>query len=148
MAKIIALFNEHESLSVDYKIHPETKAEAKWMMEAYCSLVKFNQPLPNWLTNYFIYAFENLLDGESPAKALGLTRPPHRPKESHLAERNRNIYSEVLDLMRKGMTLYNASLEMSEKYGLHESNVQNIYSAIKKSIALESSFKDIDDINF
>lgn len=36
--KMIALFNNHESHCVDYKIHPETIAEAKWMIEAYCKL--------------------------------------------------------------------------------------------------------------
>lgn len=140
--KIITLFNEHESCSVDYKISPSTVAEAKWMIYAYCSLVKLNRTIPKWLIDYFYMPFENLLDGESPAKALGLTRPPHRPKESHMAERNKKIYIEISGLMSKGETLYNSALEVSEKYYLHESNIQKIYSAQKKAEELQGSFSN------
>jgi hypothetical protein len=140
--KTIALFNKHESFSVDYKISPSTVAEAKWMIYAYYSLVKLNQSIPKWLIDYFYTPFENLLDGESPAKALGLTRPPHRPKESHMAERNKKIYMEVSGLMSKGETLYNSALEVSEKYYLHESNIQKIYSAQKKAEELQEGFSD------
>ncbi|CAN4276773.1 hypothetical protein MCEMSEM29_01915 [Methylophilaceae bacterium] len=62
--KMIALFNDHESHCVDYKIQPETIAEAKWMIEAYC---KLNHQLPKWLINYFKFSFEKLLDGENPS---------------------------------------------------------------------------------
>jgi hypothetical protein len=144
-SKMIAFFNDCESHSADYKIHPETTAEAKWMIEAYC---KLNYQLPKWLINYFKFSFEKILDGEHPSNALGLTRPPHRPRESHLAERNRSIHSEVSNLMAKGIPLFDSALDVSAKYHLHESNIQKIYSAVKKMNEIESSFDNIDSIDF
>jgi hypothetical protein len=142
---MIAFFNESETNSADYQIYPETIAEANWMIEAYC---KLSYPLPKWLSNYFQLSFGKILNGEPPSNALGLTRPPHRPRESHLAERNRSIYSEVSKLMAKGMPLFDSALEISEKYHLHESNIQKIYSTLKKINETYPSFDNINSIDF
>ena len=66
------------------------------------------------------------------ANALNLIKPAHRPKESKLAERDNNIYLDVLKMMEDGQPLFEAALELSDKYNLHESNIQKIYSAYKK----------------
>jgi hypothetical protein len=141
LQKVIDLFNKSELSSVEYKVRPSTVAEAKWLINAYCTLTRLNQPLPKWLLDYFNQSFESLLDGTAPANALGLTKPPHRPKESYIAERDNKIYLDVINLMQNGTTLLNASFELSEKYNLHESTIQKIYASIKKSKTPES---DID----
>ena len=147
--KIILLLSKHESLCVDYRISPRTVAEAKWMMYAYCSLVKLNQTVPKWLIDYFYIPFKSILNGGAPAHAFSLTNPPHRPKESHVADRNRKIFLEISDLMRCGARLFDASLEMSDKYHLHESHIQKIYSALKKAELLQEAFiGSFDEIAF
>ena len=146
--QIIAILNECDSYDGYFKLHPQTKREANWMIEVYCELVKVNQPIPNWLVNYFYQAFDKILAGEPSKKALGLIALPHRPKQSHKEERDRKIHEEVSLLMQKGVPLFHAALEISEKYNLHESNIQKIYSVIKKAVEIESSFKGDDVIPF
>lgn len=141
--KIISLLDKSKSNADDFKIHPETTSEAKWMIRAYCFLNKSNLTIPKWLEDYFCASFENILNGTPPAKSLGLTRSPHRPKESYIAERNEAIYSDVLSLMQSGISLLNASLDMSEKYKLHESNIQKIYSSLKKA---KKEYEDLGEI--
>ena len=146
--KAIQLFNKYESWAVEYKIYPKTKAEAKWMIFAYCSLVKSNQPIPKWLINYIYSSFENILNGNSANKSLGLTNPPHRPKESYIAERNKKIYNEVKSLMQNGINLFEAALEIAENHNLHESTIQNIYSALKHNEDNLSKSLPIEVIDF
>ena len=142
--RIINLFDSFEDGF--FAIHPMTKKESEWVLEAYCELTRLEHPIPSWLLDYIFNCFSKINNGMSVAKALNLVNPPHRPKESFVAERDEKIYLDVLDLMGKGMTLFNSALELSEKYNLHESNIQKIYSSIKK-IKLKIPTEDIE-INF
>lgn len=142
-SKIVEIFNSFENRNL--KIYPQTKKEGEWMLRAYCELVSSEQTLPGWLLNHFHMSFSQILAGAPVAKALRLVRAAHRPPESYVAERNERIYMDVIDLMKKGVPLFNAALELAEKYELHESNIQKIYSAIKKTKAeSENSGEDID----
>ena len=138
---IIDLFDSYESRKI--KIHPQTKKEGKWMIYAYCELISLNKPIPMWLSNYFHISFSKILNGTQVTNALNLVNAPHRPAESYIAERNQSIYSDVSELMNNGKPLYDAALDMAEKYELHESNIQKIYSAIKKTKS-ENVDDDID----
>jgi hypothetical protein len=91
-----------------------------------------NIPLPKWILNHFSDAFKAIEEGVPPANALNLIKAAHRPKESKLAERDNNIYLDVVKLMENGQSLFDAALELTDKYQLHESNIQKIYSAYKK----------------
>jgi hypothetical protein len=126
--------NFFNSLDGDkFKIYPQTKKEAEWILYAYSELMRLEQPIPAWLLNYVHLCFSKILAGTPVKNALNLVNPSHRPPESYVAERNEKIYSDVLKLMENGMALFDAALELSEKYELHESNIQKIYSAIKKT---------------
>lgn len=140
-SNIINLFKSFKSRNI--KIYPQTKKEGEWMIYAYCELMKLKQPIPMWLSHYFHISFSKILNGVQVSNALNLVNAPHRPAESYIAERNQSIYSDVSELMNNGMPLYDAALDMAEKYELHESNIQKIYSAIKKT---KSKIVD-DDIN-
>ena len=141
--KTIRFFNSYESRN--FKVYPQTKKEGEWMLHAYCELVKLNEPIPGWLLHYFHISFSNILTGAPVANALRLVNAPHRPAESYVAERNEQIYLDVLDLKQKGMPLFDAALELADKYELHESNIQKIYSAIKKN-KIESELMSEDTI--
>lgn len=143
--KIIKLFNSYESRN--FKIYPQTKNEGQWILHAYCKLMELKHPIPGWLLHYFHISFSHILTGAPVANALRLVNAPHRPAESYLAERNEQIYLDVLDLMQKGMPLFDAALELADKYELHESNIQKIYSAIKKN-KIESDLMSEEDIPF
>ena len=142
--KVMSLFNSYDG--DNYRIHPMTKKEAEWMMSTYCEFVHLKQPIPQWILSYFQNCFLEIINGTSVLNALNLANPPHRPAESRIAERNEKIYFEVQELMGQGRTLFDSALELSEKYDLHESNIQKIYSAFKK---IKSEISDGDvDINF
>ncbi len=144
MPNIISLFNSYDD--DNYRISPMTKKEGEWMMSTYCQLVSLREPIPKWLLSYFQKCFVEIINGTPVQNALNLANPPHRPAEYKIAERNENIYFDVLELMEQGRTLFDSALELSEKYDLHESNIQKIYSTSKK-IKSEISNEDID-VNF
>ena len=146
--KMIRLFEKIELACDDFKICPMSKAESLWMIRAYCKLSETNEPLPKWLRWYFDFCFDLLLRGVPPEKALGLNNPRHRPKESEIAERDQKIYLEIFSLMQHDVTLFDAALELSEKYDLHESTIQNIYSAKKKSNEKKFTFRGFDKLYF
>jgi len=143
--KIIKLFNSFDGRN--FKVYPQTKKEGEWMLHAYCELMKLNEPIPAWLSHYFHVSFSHILEGAPVSKSLGLVNAPHRPAESYVAERNENIYLDVLELMQKGMPLLDAAFELADKYELHESNIQKIYSAIKKN-KIESDLMSEEGIPF
>jgi hypothetical protein len=116
----------------EFKLFPSNEVEGKWFLEAYNKFLELNIPLPKWILNYFSIAFKNIEEGMPVSKALNLIKPAHRPKESKLAERDNNIYLDVIKMMEEGRSLFDSALELSEKYNLHESNIQKIYSAYKK----------------
>lgn len=130
--KITELFTHQSNHVNEFKVMPTSAAEGKWFLEAYNKFLDLNMPLPKWMLNYFSIAFKNIEEGMPAANALNLIKPAHRPKESKLAERDNNIYLDVLKMMEDGQPLFEAALELSDKYKLHESNIQKIYSAYKK----------------
>lgn len=130
--KITELFTRQSNHVNEFKVMPTSAAEGKWFLEAYNKFLDLNMPLPKWMLNYFSIAFKNIEEGMPVANALNLIKPAHRPKESKLAERDNNIYLDVLKMMEDGRPLFDAALELSDKYNLHESNIQKIYSAYKK----------------
>jgi hypothetical protein len=130
--KITELFTRQSNHVNEFKVMPTSAAEGKWFLEAYNKFLDLNMPLPKWMLNYFSIAFKNIEEGMPVANALNLIKPAHRPKESKLAERDNNIYLDVLKMMEDGQPLFEAALELSDKYNLHESNIQKIYSAYKK----------------
>lgn len=146
--EVMKLFERYDLSAGDFKICPTSKGESEWMMRVYCTMSESHQHLPAWLTRHFVNCFELILIGTPPAKALGLKNPPHRPKESKVAERNIKIHSEMSNLMQQGIKFYEASLEVSEIYNLHESHIQNIYSAVKKSLENKLPFLGTFDIPF
>lgn len=130
--KITELFTRQSNHVNEFKVMPTSAAEGKWFLEAYNKFLDLNMPLPKWMLNYFSIAFKNIEEGMPVANALNLIKPAHRPKESKLAERDNNIYLDVLKMMEDGRPLFEAALELSDKYNLHESSIQKIYSAYKK----------------
>ena len=130
--KITEFFTLYSTHTNDFKVMPTSAAEGKWFLEAYNKFLDLNIPLPKWMLNYFSVAFKDIEEGMPVANALNLIKPAHRPKESKLAERDNNIYLDVIKMMEDGQPLFDAALALSDKYNLHESNIQKIYSSIKK----------------
>jgi hypothetical protein len=145
-SRIIALFNSYENRNL--KIYPQTTKEGEWMLYAYSELMSLQQPLPKWLLLHFHISFSHILAGAPIAKALRLVNAAHRPAESYVAERNEKIYLDVISLMNNGMALFEAALELADKYELHESNIQKIYSAIKKTKTPSENSDDEIDLPF
>lgn len=114
-----------------YRMYPETKKEGLWMAFAYCQFVESNKPLPKWLEAHFLESFKNLNAGMPVSKALGLVNSPYRPKSIAIEKRDTAIFRDVTEMMKLGSSLFDASLELSSKYNLHESTIQNIYSDCK-----------------
>jgi len=130
--KITEFFTLYSNQANEFKVIPDTAAEGKWFLEAYNKFLELNIPLPKWMLSHFSDAFKAIEEGMPSAKALNLVKAAHRPKESKLAERDNNIYLDVVKLMGIGKPLFDAALELADKYNLHESNIQKIYSAYKK----------------
>lgn len=147
-SKVIKTFSMYERVCDDFLVWPNSKNECQWMFSAYCKLFEANQPLPEWLKRYFNFCFDLVLRGVPPQQAFGLNNPRHRPKQFKTAERNEYIYLEISKLMQKDVKLFDAALELSEKYDLHESTIQNIYSAVKKSTENKLDIQAMFELNF
>ena len=130
--KFIKTFNESESKYPAYRLCPNTKKEAEWMMFAYCQLVDLGEPLPQWLQAHFRDSFKAILDGDSAKNSLGLVNPAHRPKTNHFDERNRNIFSAICKLMESGISLEVAVQDTAINFHLSESLILKIYCNLKE----------------
>ena len=130
--KRIKMFNESESKYSVYRLYPETKKEAEWMMFAYCQLVELSETLPQWLQAYFSDSFKDILDGANPKNALGLVSPAHRPKTNQFDERNKGIFSNVCKLMESGNSLEDAVGDVAIRVNLSDSLILKIYCNFKE----------------
>jgi hypothetical protein len=109
-------------------------------MSAYV-LGRNEQDIPSAIQNYVAQAFVRILnaakkDATLPAKSLGLIQP-RRGAPRKNAKRDREIAKAVRELMRQGKSLFDASLVCSQRYRIHESNIQKIYCANIKQIRAE-----------
>ena len=92
--------------------------------------VRRGERIDDNLLEFVTIAFEDILSGVKADKALRLTKLRKRPVENF--SRDLHIAVKVVKKMSSGMTLSNAALDLSEEYGLHESQIQNIYAKHKK----------------
>jgi hypothetical protein len=121
-----------------FETYDETDGKA--LILAYCKCMELNINIPESLKSYFYNSFNRFLNGERLEKSLGLVNPAQRPKSEKNSERDKAIYRDVAERMKKGITLLEAAMEMSDKYRIHESNIQKIYSTLKRFEDLEIPF--------
>ena len=104
------------------------------LLSLFSQQVRRGEQVEDALLEFVTTAFEDILSGVKPRKALRLTREHKRPIEN--LGRDLHIAVKVTRKMRDGMSLFNSALEVGEEFGLHESRIQDIYSKYKK-IALQ-----------
>jgi len=113
-------------------------------MEIYCVCEK--SKIPDCLVKYIQRSLKHYLKGKTIQEAFNIELPPHRLKSKKNIIRDLDIFEFVQNKMKKGQTLFDSALDASEKFGLHESNIQKIYSSIRKrSLVIDkNSTPDID----
>lgn len=139
---IIDLFKSMDGF--EFSVFPNTYHEARALMGIYCACDK--SKIPDCLVEYIQSSLNNYLKGKTIQEALNIELPPHRLKSKKNIIRDLDIFEFVQNKMKKGQTLFDSALDASEKFGLHESNIQKIYSSIKKrSLVIDkNSTPDID----
>lgn len=139
LKKIKAVFNK--GLIGREEIIPQGPEDALLLMSAYIEAIESKTKVPPIIEKYILNCFRILLnadkiDRDLPAKAFGLRRL-RRGKPTKNLKRDRDITEKIIDLMEEGESLMSASLSMSEQYGIHESNIQNIYCKFQKEVRRE-----------
>lgn len=132
----LELFDRHDEVTFE----PFNKQDGEALILAYCKCMELNVAIPESLKDYFYKSFNQFLNGDRIEKSLGLVNPAKRPKSDKKPDRDLSIYYDVIQRMKKGIPLHEAALELSEKYHLHESNIQKIYSIVKKIEDIEIPF--------
>ena len=125
---IIDLFKPMDGL--EFSVFPNTYHEARALMEIYSVCEK--SKIPDCLVEYIQRSLQSYLKGKTIQEAFNIELPPHRLKSKKNIIRDLDIFEFVRNKMKKGQTLFDSALDASEKFGLHESNIQKIYSSIKK----------------
>jgi hypothetical protein len=132
-------FNELEASYDEFDIYPSSKDDGMCLIEIYCKCVESDLPIPKWLQKHFYNSFEVFKSEGKLEKSLGLINPARRPVKDD-SERNEAIFFDVQERRNNGLTLELAALEASEIFHLHESNIQKIYSVVKKIKDFEYPF--------
>lgn len=117
-------------------ISPTTVAEAKGLLAYFLELSNAHEEIPRILQEYLAESFKKIIEDDSgnkewPSKALGLHITKRGRPRIH-EERDENICKELEALRAGGLSLFDAALEIAEKYGRHESHIQKIYCAALK----------------
>lgn len=123
---------------VFFETYNETDGRA--LILAYCKCMELNIDIPEFLKSYFYNSFNQFLNGGRIEKSLGLVNPAKRPKSEKNPKRDKAIYLDVAERMKKGMPLLEAAMEVGDKFHLHESHIQKIYSIVKKLEKIEIPF--------
>jgi hypothetical protein len=105
--------------------------------------------LPDPLLEFFRHAFAVYLKDPRPGKLeklLGLTRQKRgKPINPETPERHHMIALEVLRRRLEGKLFSDAVLDASEKFGIHERNVQDIWSDHKHvALDLEAVYRGLE----
>lgn len=104
------------------------------LLSLFSKQVRRGERVENILLEFVTTAFEEIISGVKPANALRLTRKPQRPIKNLI--RDIHIAVKIRKKMGGGQRLLDAASDLSEEYGLHESQIQEIYRKHKK-IAIE-----------
>lgn len=137
---IVAFFRKLEKMPYRdgevREIEPTSTQESRALLAYYCDAMSAGRRPPRELELFIAAAFATILRGNAnderlPAKAFVLKQRKARGRPTRNTERDSVIASEVRRLMDTGETLFQAALSLSEKYGIHESNVQKLYCKFK-----------------
>lgn len=116
-------------------LRPDTVAEARELLSYFAELTREGSEIPAALQNFVAGAFERILNGNPKDKLLAskslCLQSGRRGRPPINTERDTLIAKEVRELMRQGSTLFDASFKVSEKYHIHETNVEKIYCKLK-----------------
>lgn len=128
---VLVRFELKERLVI--RLYPETPNEARMLIKDFvrtCEARKTQLPsIVHWVGT----ALARIVSDDKPLsaeKALSL-KQEKRGRPVRTLHRNAEIVREMRALRDSGKTILEASLDLAEKYGIHEANIQKIYSQYK-----------------
>jgi len=107
------------------------KGAVYWVLMRFCSQVIKRKPVSCEILAFITDAFIEILSGTDANKALRLRQRRRGPQVKNRV-RDESISLSVYKRMQGGMNLFDAALDVSEIFGLHESKIQDIYRKNKK----------------